>query len=180
MEKKFFSRETETVARELLGSVIERDGMKVRVVETEAYLEDDPASHAHSGRTERNRLMYETFGRIYVYICYGIHNMLNFTTEKDSAGAVLIRAPEPVKGIEEMKQNRGIEDEEQLCNGPGKLCEAMGIEREMNGEEIGGSLDVEKTVERPEYETSSRIGISKAEDRELRYYIPDNDYVSDR
>lgn len=180
MDRNFFARETETVARELLGSVLEKGGMKARVVETEAYLEADPASHAHPEKTERNSLMYETHGKIYVYICYGIHNMLNFTTERDSAGAVLIRAAEPVEGIEEMKQNRGIEEEEQLCNGPGKLCEALGIEREMNGQEIGESLEVEKSEERSEHETSPRIGISRAEDRELRYYIPDNEYVSDR
>lgn len=179
MDKRFFSNPTESVAKDLLGCTIAMDGLKGRIVETEAYLEDDLASHAHGGRTERNRIMYEEYGYVYIYLCYGIHNMLNFTTEKDNAGAVLIRALEPLEGLEEMRDNRGVEDEKDLCNGPGKLCEAFGIDKEMNETVVGEEIRVEEG-ESGEVEISTRVGISEAKDRELRFYEKGNRYVSER
>jgi DNA-3-methyladenine glycosylase len=128
IEKSFFARDTEKVAEDLLGCTVSRNGMKGKIVETEAYLEDDPASHAYPKKTERNRLMYDTHGRVYVYLCYGIHHMLNFTTE-------------------------------------------------MNGTEVDEALEIEKESA-DKVETSTRIGINKAQNRELRYYIPDNKFVS--
>lgn len=177
IEKSFFARDTETVAKDLLGCTISRNGVKGKIVETEAYLEDDPASHAHPRKTERNRLMYETHGRVYIYLCYGIHYMLNFTTEKDGVGGILIRAIEPLESINQMKENRGIEKEENLCNGPGKICEALDISKEINGTEVGEKLEL-KSGSNPDYKTSTRIGINKAQDRELRFYIPGNKFVS--
>ncbi|MFQ3274926.1 MAG: DNA-3-methyladenine glycosylase [Candidatus Nanohaloarchaea archaeon] len=177
VEKPFFARDTETIAKDLLGCVLCRKGMKGRIVETEAYLEDDPASHAYPKKTERNRLMYETHGRVYIYLCYGIHHMLNFTTEKDGVGGVLIRSLEPLEGVNKMRQNRGVEEKKDLCSGPGKICEALEISKEMNGTEVGEKLEIEReTAER--VEASTRIGINKSQNRELRYYIPYNSFVS--
>jgi DNA-3-methyladenine glycosylase len=177
IEKSFFARDTETVAKDLLGCKIIRNGMAGKIVETEAYLEDDPASHAYPRKTERNRLMYETHGRVYVYLCYGIHHMLNFTAEKEGTGGVLIRALEPLEGIGEMKKNRGVGKKENLCNGPGKICEALKISKELNGTKAGEEIELEEGSN-PDFETSTRIGINKAQDRELRFYIPDNKFVS--
>lgn len=180
MDKEFFSKPTEEVAQRLLGAEIIKDDFRAKIVETEAYLEEDPASHAYPKKTERNQIMYETYGSIYVYVCYGVHNMLNFTTGENSAGGVLIRAAEPLAGIKKMKKNRGVDKKKGLCNGPGKLCEALEISRELNGDEIGGSLKLESKNLSLNYETSTRIGISKAEDRKLRYYVSDNKFVSNR
>jgi DNA-3-methyladenine glycosylase len=177
IEKSFFSRDTEKVAEDLPGCVISRNGVKGKIVETEAYLEDDPASHAYPKKTERNRLMYDTHGQVYVYLCYGIHHMLNFTTEKNGVGGVLIRAIEPLEGIDKMRQNRGFEQKTELCSGPGKICEALEISKEMNGTEIGEKMEIEKESA-DKVETSTRIGINKAQNRDLRYYIPDNKFVS--
>lgn len=177
ISQKFFARSTERVARDLIGNYIITEDKKVRIVETEAYLENDPASHAYPRKTDRNRLMYETYGKIYVYICYGIHNMLNFTTEKEGVGGVLIRSAEPVEGVQKMKKNRDIEDEKLLCNGPGKLSEAFGISRELNGSEVGETIHVEEGDD-GKIEKSTRIGISKAKDNKLRFYESDNTYVS--
>lgn len=177
VSKDFFKQDTVEVAKDLLGCTIEKDGMKAKIVETEAYLEDDPASHAYPSKTGRNRLMYESYGKVYVYICYGIHNMLNFTTEKDGVGGVLIRAAKPLEGVEQIKQNRGIEEIENLCNGPGKVCEALGIDKQLNGTLIGDAIKLSKPFD-PDHDRSTRIGISKAQDRELRFYIPENRFVS--
>lgn len=175
--KSFFARDTEKVAKDLLGCKIRRKGMAGKIVETEAYLGNDPASHAYPKKTERNRLMYETHGRVYVYICYGIHHMLNFTAEEGGVGGILIRAVEPLEGIDKMKENRGAEDESDLCDGPGKICEALDISKDLNGTELGEELVLEEgSVHK--HRTSTRIGINKAQDRELRFYVPDNPYVS--
>lgn len=175
----FFARDTETVAEDLIGCVIEKDGIRGRIVEAEAYLEDDPASHAYPRKTERNRLMYETHGKIYVYICYGIHQMLNFTADSEDAGGVLIRAVEPLKDVGKMRENRGVEEKQKLCDGPGKVCEAFGIDKSLSGEKIGETIKLEKE-RNPEIEVSRRIGISKAEDRTLRFYERGSRFVSDR
>lgn len=177
LEKSFFTRDTETVAKDLLGCKVIRKGMGGKIVETEAYLEDDPASHAYPRKTERNRLMYETNSRVYVYLCYGLHYMLNFTAEKDGVGGILIRALEPIEGVEKMKENRGVEDKENLCSGPGKICNALNISKELNGTKIGEEIELEEGSN-PDFETSTRIGINKAQDRELRFYIPGNKFVS--
>jgi DNA-3-methyladenine glycosylase len=177
MIKEFFKNDTEKVAKKLLGCTIQKNGLKGKIVETEAYLEQDPASHAHPEKTERNRLMYETYGHVYIYKCYGLHNMLNFTTEKQSAGGVLIRSLKPVKGIEQMKQNRGIQDKQKLCDGPGKICEALKIDKEMKGTKVGEQIQIQKG-QSPEIRKTERIGISKAQNRKLRYHIKNNKYVS--
>ncbi|PSH00314.1 MAG: 3-methyladenine DNA glycosylase [Nanohaloarchaea archaeon SW_4_43_9] len=158
VEKSFFAGDTETVAQDLLGCRIRKNRMEGKIVETEAYLENDPASHAHPRKTRRNRLMYETYGKVYVYLCYGIHNMLNFTAEKNGVGGVLIRSLEPVEGVEKMKKNRKVEEEKNLCNGPGKICQAMDISKKHNETDMGEKIKILKGSE-PEYEVSERIGL---------------------
>jgi len=144
-------------------------------VEVEAYT-DDPASHGHR-RTERSEIMYETHGHVYVYFIYGMYHCLNFTTDRAKVGAVLIRAVEPIAGIEKMRKRRGVEDVRRLCSGPGKLCEAFGIDLSLNwtrvGEKIklyaGNSVSVGR---------SPRIGINKARDLHWRFFEEGSPFVS--
>lgn len=173
----FFARDTVTVAKELLGKIISVNGFQARIVETEAY-KDDPASHAFT-RTERSALMYDTFGHVYVYLVYGMYHCLNFTTENNQPGAVLIRAVEPLNKLSELKQNRKTEKIIDFCSGPGKLCSALGIDRTFNGRKLNSVIKVHddgyavKKVAR-----SSRIGIKDAQHLKWRFYISDNEYVS--
>src|SRR3989344_4172869 len=168
LSSSFFTLDTVTVAQKLLGKVISVDGMQARIVETEAYGRD-PASHAYT-RTERSALMYDTHGHVYVYLIYGMHWCLNFTSDKNEAGAVLIRAVEPLTGIEKMKESRKIEKIIDLCSGPGKLCLALGIDKKYNGLKIGKEMklfDDGFTVGK--ISCSSRIGIKDASDLQWRF-----------
>ncbi|MCK9995963.1 MAG: DNA-3-methyladenine glycosylase [Candidatus Krumholzibacteria bacterium] len=144
LQQSFFARDTVTVAEELVGCVLQvvgDDGGEVagRIVEVEAYGgEDDPASHAANGRTPRSEIMFGPPGFAYVYIIYGMHHCLNFVTETEGTpGAVLIRGMEPVTGRELMAARRGLDPEtagdRDLCSGPGRLCQALGIDRQWNG-----------------------------------------------
>src|SRR3989338_4879203 len=158
----FFARETVTVARELLGKIITVNGCSGRIVETEAYGRD-PASHAYK-RTERSALMFDTFAHVYVYLIYGMYWCLNFTTEKDEAGAVLIRAVEPLTGIISMQKRRGTKELKNLCSVPGKLCSALGIAKQSNGLPLGKQVKVfDDGFTIGKISTSSRIGITDAQ-----------------
>ncbi len=173
----FFARETVTVAQELLGKIISVNGMQARIVETEAYGRD-PASHAYT-KTERSALMYDTHGHAYVYLIYGMYWCLNFTTDKKEAGAVLIRAVEPLTGIEKMKNNRKTEKITNLCSGPGKLCQAMGIDKNYNGLRLGKEIKVcDDGFNVRKIASSSRIGIKDALDLQWRFFIESNGFVS--
>ena len=173
----FFARETVTVARELLGKIITVNGCSGRIVETEAYGRD-PASHAYK-RTERSALMFDTFAHVYVYLIYGMYWCLNFTTEKDEAGAVLIRAVEPLSGIAAMQNRRGMEELKHLCSGPGKLCSAFGIDKRFNGLPLGKRVKIfDDGSVVGKIGTSSRIGITDARHLEWRFFIDGNAYVS--
>ena len=174
----FFARSTVTVARDLLGKIIFIKGMAARIVETEAYT-DDPASHAYT-KTERSALMYDTYGHVYVYLIYGMYHCLNFTTEKNAPGAVLIRAVEPLEGIARMKKNRkGNSDFQNFCSGPGKLCSALGITRGNNGLQIGKEIDVlDDRFKVNTIASTSRIGIKVAQELQWRFFIKGNEYVS--
>ncbi|MDY6777105.1 MAG: DNA-3-methyladenine glycosylase [Candidatus Nanohaloarchaea archaeon] len=184
MDRTFFQRDTATVAEDLLGNLLiqEHEGeRRGRIVETEAYYgEDDPASHASKGRTERNSPMFGQAGRAYIYICYGIHHMFNITTDqKGEPGAVLIRAVEPLDGIDTMRDRRGIDTKEQLCNGPGKLCEAFDITEQHSGTDVtGGALRIEEDSEPESIVESPRIGVSEGKERELRFYVNGSSFVS--
>lgn len=177
LPSSFFARDTVTVAKELLGKIISVNGCSARIVETEAY-GTDPASHAYT-KTERSQLMYDTHGHVYVYLIYGMYYCLNFTTEKNQPGAVLIRAVEPLSGIEHMKKRRQTEDITNLCSGPGKLCQALGIDKNVNGLPLGKIVAVyDDGFKMGKIGESSRIGIKDALDLQWRFFIRENEFVS--
>ena len=185
ISREMLYRNTEKAARSLLGDLLVHylpEGKLVgKIVETEAYLsENDPACHASRGKTRRNEAMFGPPGTAYVYLIYGIHNCFNVVTREKGIGeAVLIRSLEPLEGIDFMFRRRGVNDKLNLSSGPGKLCQALGITREHNGIELTrGSLVILDSGEQPVYEADSRIGISVAKDKKLRFYISDNPYVS--
>lgn len=173
----FFARDTVTVAQNLLGKIISVNGMKARIVETEAYGRD-PASHAFK-KTKRSKIMFDTYGHIYVYLIYGMHYCLNFTTEKKKAGAVLIRAVEPLERVEQMRKNRKTSEITALCSGPGKLCRALGIDKKQNGLKLGKKIKVfDDNFKANKIQSSSRIGIKDALHLQWRFYIKENKFVS--
>lgn len=156
-----------------------------RIVETEAYHQDDEASHSYCGITNRNRVMFEAGGIAYVYRSYGIHWCFNVVCgSKDVGEAVLIRALEPLWGIHIMQKRRGLHVKRpiELCNGPGKLCQALGITGEDNGQELSsqGPIILAKALEekRPKIICSTRIGISKAVEKPWRFSLKDHPAVS--
>lgn len=173
----FFARDTVEVAKDLLGKVLSVNGMAGRIVETEAY-KRDLASHAHA-KTERSKIMFETYGHVYVYLIYGMYHCLNFTTEKNDAGAVLIRAIEPLKGMEEMMRWRGSEKIVNLCSGPGKLCQALGVNSLHNGQELGKDIKVyDDGYTAGIIKSGPRIGITEGKELLWRFYLEGNKYVS--
>jgi DNA-3-methyladenine glycosylase len=186
----FFDRPTDVVARELLGAlVVSRAGgvlTSARIVETEAYLGYlDPASHGYLHRRhERNAALFGPPGTWYVYLSYGIHWCANLVCEAEgTASAVLLRALEPVEGIARMRERRGRVDDRDLCSGPGKLCQALGITRDLDGRTMAGSevVVLEPTVALPvEVAVTPRIGITKAADWPLRFLVEGNPHVSGR
>ena len=187
---KFYLQDTRDAAQKLLGQLLVRtlptgEVLSGTIVETEAYLSDDPACHAYRGQTPRNEAMFGPPGHAYVYFTYGLHMMLNLVCAPlGTAEAVLIRALEPVEGIDAMRLNRGnLAETRQLTNGPGKLAQALALTRLMhNGLDIthlGSELYVFPQVV-PTFETvaATRIGISQGVDFPWRYYIRGNAYVS--
>jgi DNA-3-methyladenine glycosylase len=157
-----------------------------RIVEVEAYRDrDDPASHSFNGRTQRNEIMFRTGGHLYVYFSYGMHYCANVVTEREGRGcAVLIRALEPLKGIDAMARVRGVasSDLRKVCSGPARVCQAFGIGRGDNGTDLcGASIWIsapEKTQQKMTIATSQRIGISHGKDRLWRFFLPDSPYLS--
>jgi DNA-3-methyladenine glycosylase len=190
IQPKFFSEDTIEVARGLLGKYLVRrkDGKTYggRIVETEAYLGlQDPACHSfHGKKTERTQTFYTAAGTIYVYLIYGMYFCLNFITgDPNTPEAVLIRALEPMWGIEDMKKNRGVTSNISLCNGPGKLCQAMSIDFAQNRTLLSDSLNLYDAPPVPEEDivVSERIGLKPHLDSSywpLRYYLKNNPYVS--
>lgn len=170
LERPFYEQSTVEVARQLLGKYLvrkHRDGTTVgRIVETEAYVgPEDKACHASRGRTPRTEIMFGPAGYAYVYFVYGFHYMLNIVTEHiDFPAAVLIRAVEPVAGIELMQQRRDTEHARNLASGPGKLCKAFAIDRSLNGSDVCGRvLYIRDHGEpTPDIVTRSRIGVDYA------------------
>lgn len=191
LPRAFYERHTLSVARELLGQVLVRktdEGtMTGRIVETEAYRgQDDPASHAYRGATPRNRVMFGHGGFAYVYYVYGFHYCLNATTElPGKAGAVLIRAVEPLEGLEQMLRNRSLAPTsrlEDIASGPGKLTRAMNITSESNGGDLTGKGALyicESTPSEPfRSGASGRIGVKSAYRRPWRFFVVGNRFVS--
>jgi len=190
LNRDFFDRKTEIVARALLGKIlVRRVGKKLltgKLVEVEAYVgEDDPAAHAFAGKTERTKVLYGEPGHAYIFKIRGYHCLNAVAEEKDSPGCVLIRAVEPIVGIEEMRKFRGSKATKDidLTNGPGKLCQAFDIDLNLYGADLtsqNSPLFIAKSIEEEELdiETSKRIGISKAADWELRFTVKGNKFVS--
>ena len=178
--------DTAELARFLLGKLIVRTRPEGaaggRIVETEAYVIGDPAGHAYRGMTARNRALFLERGHAYVYLAYGVSFMLNVSSERPGVGAgVLIRAIEPMFGVAIMEQNRGVERVRDLARGPGRLCEALRIDRRLDGIDLcqhgplwlgsdGWASD--------EIGRSKRIGITRAVDNPLRFYVRGNLFVS--
>lgn len=172
----FFARDTIEVARDLIGAVLIVGSCEGRIVETEAYAAD-AASHSVM-RPRQSVIMQQTFGRIYVYFIYGMYYCLNFTTDRQGPGAVLIRAVEPTLGLELMRERRGASDVRKLASGPGRLCEAFGIDSSFNGQRIGDRIKLKMRASPPKIASSKRIGISRAAELEWRFYEMDNPFVS--
>jgi DNA-3-methyladenine glycosylase len=184
----FFARSSAAVAPELLGKILVSNAEGILtggvIVETEAYLgPHDPGSHAATrAMTARNRVMYEAPGTVYVYFTYGNHHMLNLVCEREGvASAVLVRALEPVIGVGRMEQRRGGRPLAELCNGPGKLAQALGIDLDDNGTTLGeGRLVVYDAPRVPaaNVSVSGRVGLSAGHELDLRFYVRENPFVS--
>ncbi|AYG59169.1 DNA-3-methyladenine glycosylase [Rhizobium jaguaris] len=155
----FFSRDAVTVASDLIGTRLTVSGAGGRIVETEAYRPDDEASHSFRGPTARNAAMFGPAGRVYIYRSYGIHWCLNFVCK--DASAVLIRALEPESGIEDMIGRRGVADRVDLCNGPGKLTQALGVDISLNGLALDAAPFEIALAEPVQVVAGKRIGITK-------------------
>jgi DNA-3-methyladenine glycosylase len=185
----FYDRPTEQVARDLLGAILEcrtRDGVAAgRIVETEAYLgEHDLACHAAAGLTARTAPLYDRPGIAYVYFIYGMHWCFNAVTRaKGEPSAVLVRALEPVQGIELMRERRGVRRDVDLTNGPAKLCDALGIDGHFNRAVLQrGPLTIREGSPIPDSRVAitPRIGITRCAEWELRWIVLDSKYISGR
>ena len=178
----FFDRSVHVVARDLIGCRLFYEGRGGIVVETESYERGDPACHAYVGRTARTETLFGPPGRAYVYLSYGIHSLLNAVAEPEGeAAAVLIRALEPTHGLEEMRARRGVRSDDQLCSGPGKLTEALGVGLERNGADLASDpfLLLPRGPDwAGEILTGPRIGITKALDRPWRFTLAGSGHVS--
>jgi DNA-3-methyladenine glycosylase len=175
-----FERSVHEVAPELVGAELYVDGVGGVIVEVEAYDHEDPAAHGYRGRTERNASMFGPPGHAYVYRSYGIHWCLNFVCEPEGvANAVLIRALEPVAGIEVMQERRGLESPRLLCAGPGRLCQALGLTREHDGLPLDRPpFDVRPRARELEIVSGPRIGITKAVELPWRYGLAGSAFLS--
>lgn len=186
----FYERSADVVARQLLGCLLVRRWRRMhlvsRIVETEAYLPgSDAASHANRGRTPRNAVMFGPAGHAYIYLIYGMYDMLNVVCEAENVpAAVLIRAAEPLEQVQHMMRWRNVRQVRQIANGPGKLCQAMRVTRNLNRHRLQevplwilpGELHKQETVQ-----VSARIGVAYAgEDAQLplRFFIGDHPHVS--
>ncbi|MDR0290712.1 MAG: DNA-3-methyladenine glycosylase [Treponema sp.] len=179
--QNFFNKPTAALAQARLGKYLVYGNLKGKIVETEAYLgKDDPGCHACRGMTARNAPMFGLAGRTYVYLIYGMYHCLNVVAGKPGIGeAVLIRALEPVQGIELMQKRRKTKKLENLCSGPGKLTQAFGITKKHNNLSLlDGPLQIHRSREKPEIESSRRIGLSAGKELELRFFIKGNRFVS--
>ncbi|OVE79098.1 3-methyladenine DNA glycosylase [bacterium G20] len=186
---KIFQLPALEAAPKLLGCVLARQistgVMRLKIVETEAYHQDDPASHSFRGATARTAPMFKAGGRLYIYFTYGMHYCINIVTGKAGVGeAVLLRAAEPLEGIEAMQNNRGgVVDIYNLANGPGKLAQALGIkDTSLSGKILSKSsiyLELPQApVKADKIVTSPRIGIRQAADVPWRFYLKDDPFVT--
>jgi len=175
-----FAGDSQTVARTLIGAVLLIDGVGGRIVETEAYDRADPASHSFAGPTARNQSMFGPPGRAYVYRSYGIHWCLNFVCREEGHGAgVLIRAIEPLEGLDAMRRRRGVDDPRLLCSGPGRLGQALAITHDLNGRRLDQPpFQVHAADAAYETVAGPRIGISKATELHWRFGLAGSRFLS--
>lgn len=186
LERSFFCKDPSHVAKQLLGKILVKKSLegilKGKVVETEAYYStNDPASHFQMRPSAREFFNKKPSGTIHVYFTYGNHWMFNILTKgEDKSGGVLIRALEPVEGIEIMKKRRKVKKDIELTNGPGKLTKAFEINVSYNGKDVTEEENIyfEDTGETPEIVTTSRIGIKEGKDMPLRFYIKGSKFIS--
>jgi DNA-3-methyladenine glycosylase len=183
IDRAFFARPVLEVARDLVGCTVRHAGTAGVIVETEAYHHSEPACHAYVGLTARTSTLFGAPGVAYVYRSYGIHAMLNAVCEPEGVGAaVLIRALEPVEGLELMRARRGVDSPAELCSGPGKLCQALGIGLDLNATSLlAGPIRIEAPTADAgalELAVGRRIGITKAAELEWRFCARDNPHVS--
>ena len=178
----FFARRVHTVARELVGCRLFHAGCGGTIVETESYERGDPACHAYAGLTKRTEVLFGPPGRAYVYLSYGIHSLLNAVAEPEGeAAAVLIRALEPSAGLEEMRARRGARPDRDLCAGPGKLSDALGVGLNANGADLTTDPFLLLPPEPGwdgEVVAGPRVGITKAVERPWRFCLADCEFVS--
>jgi DNA-3-methyladenine glycosylase len=188
LPRSFFARPSPVVAPDLLGRVLVRtraDGTRLaaRLVETEAYQEDDPASHSYRGPTARNGVMFGPAGHLYVYFTYGMHFCMNVVTGAEGAGsAVLLRAAEPLEGVDEMTRLRGGRPPRELCSGPARLCQAFGVDRTDDGTDLvrGGAMWLESGDADGGGRVAAgvRVGISVGLERAWRFRLEGDPWVS--
>jgi DNA-3-methyladenine glycosylase len=181
LQADFFNRPVQEVARDLIGCRLLYDGVGGTIVETESYQRDDPACHAFVGLTPRTATLFGPPGRAYVYLSYGIHSLLNAVAEPvGEAAAVLIRALEPTDGLDRMRERRGSRPDVDLCSGPGKLTEALGIGLADNDADL--SRDPFALIAphggRPSIVIGPRVGITKAVELPWRFCAADSPFVS--
>ena len=181
--RDFFARPVNDVARGLIGCILRHGETAGRIVETEGYHMDEPACHAHVGLTGRTHILFGAPGTAYVYLSYGIHSLLNAVCEEEGVGAaVLIRALEPVDGVDLMRVRRGPVAESDLCSGPGKLTQALGVGLSLNGGSLLSGpiqlLDRAPGATAPRLAVGERIGITKAAELPWRYCDADSPHVS--
>jgi DNA-3-methyladenine glycosylase len=175
--RDFFARSVHEIAPELIGVTLLFDGVGGPIVEVEAYDHEDPASHSFGGRTARNATMFGPPGQAYVYRSYGIHWCLNFVCEPRSA--VLIRALEPTNDLAQMRRRRGLDDPRLLCAGPGRLCQALGIDRTHDGLPIDEPpFELLPREAEPEIARGLRVGITQAREQPWRYAAAGSRFVS--
>jgi DNA-3-methyladenine glycosylase len=183
LQAAFYARPVVAVARDLVGCVVRHEGAGGRIVETEAYHDSEPACHAFAGRTPRTLTLFGAPGTAYVYRSYGIHALLNAVCEDEATGAaVLIRALEPLEGLDAMGTRRGRHEPEELCSGPGKLTQALGIGLERNATSlVTGPVRIEAApagAPALEVVTGPRIGITRAVDLPWRFCAAGSRHVS--
>jgi DNA-3-methyladenine glycosylase len=184
---EFLDNDPVEIAPRLIGCVLLRhDGRKLmsaKIVETEAYSQTDVASHSYKGETPRTKVMFGKSGHAYIYFTYGMHYCLNVVTGPDGYGsAVLIRAVEPLEGIDLMRANRkGDQNDQNLANGPAKLCQALNIDKRLNGHDLRVRplrLIIKPAIDQSLIAKTTRIGISQGKDLLWRFYLKDNRFVS--
>jgi DNA-3-methyladenine glycosylase len=180
LTREFFARSVHEVAPELIGATLLVDGVGGTIVELEAYDQDDPASHSFRGRTARTASMFGPPGHAYVYRSHGVHWCLNLVCALDGrAEAALVRALEPTRGLEAMRERRGVEAARALCSGPGKLCQALAVTRVHDGLPLDEPpFELLARRSKPPLAVGTRIGISQAVEQPWRYGLSGSPFLS--